>query len=70
MIAHGPPACRGPAVMHLFHYWPELNPAITDRTGTHFKYTGEHLFISYVSLSVYSRGLFPRFPFMPFLGIC
>ena len=40
VIAYGPHASRAPAVNHLFHYWPQLNPALTDRRGIHYKYTG------------------------------
>ena len=40
VIAFGPPQAKPSAVNHLFHYWPQLNPATTDRRGTHYKYNG------------------------------
>ncbi|BFZ12415.1 hypothetical protein BsWGS_15454 [Bradybaena similaris] len=39
IIAYGPPAAKAPAVHLLFHYWPQLNPALSDRRGVHYKYS-------------------------------
>ncbi|KAJ8308209.1 hypothetical protein KUTeg_013083 [Tegillarca granosa] len=39
VIAYGPPSARAPAANLLFYYWPQLNPALTDRRGIHYKYT-------------------------------
>ncbi|XP_074643701.1 protein unc-79 homolog [Tubulanus polymorphus] len=39
VIAYGPPQSRAPAANLLLYYWPQLNPAIADRRGTHHKYS-------------------------------
>ncbi|CAD5115352.1 DgyrCDS4332 [Dimorphilus gyrociliatus] len=36
VIAYGPPAAKTPAVVHLFHYWPQMDPALTDKRGKSF----------------------------------
>lgn len=41
IIAYGPPAAKAPAAHLLFYYWPQLNPALSDRRGIHYKYCGE-----------------------------
>ncbi|XP_070180605.1 protein unc-79 homolog isoform X2 [Littorina saxatilis] len=38
IIAYGPPAAKAPAAHLLFYYWPQLNPALSDRRGIHYKY--------------------------------
>ncbi|XP_059155568.1 protein unc-79 homolog isoform X3 [Physella acuta] len=38
IIAYGPPSAKSPAAHLLFYYWPQLNPALTDRRGIHYKY--------------------------------
>ncbi|KAK6182809.1 hypothetical protein SNE40_010404 [Patella caerulea] len=38
IIAYGSPSARVPAAHLLFYYWPQLNPALTDRRGIHYKY--------------------------------
>ncbi|XP_071164350.1 protein unc-79 homolog isoform X1 [Mytilus edulis] len=38
IIAYGPPSARAPAANLLFYYWPQLNPALSDRRGIHYKY--------------------------------
>ncbi|ESO85360.1 hypothetical protein LOTGIDRAFT_154853 [Lottia gigantea] len=40
IIAYGSPKARVPAAHLLFYYWPQLNPALTDRRGIHYKYCG------------------------------
>ncbi|XP_064622108.1 protein unc-79 homolog isoform X4 [Lineus longissimus] len=40
VIAYGPPQSRAPAANLLFHYWPQLNQALCDKTGRHYKYLG------------------------------
>ncbi|XP_056021737.1 protein unc-79 homolog isoform X2 [Ostrea edulis] len=39
IVAYGPFTARAPAANLLFYYWPQLNPALTDRRGIHYKYT-------------------------------
>lgn len=49
VIAYGPPAAKAPAVVHLFHYWPQMDPSLTDKRGIHFKFTGiVYLIITYI----------------------
>uniref|UniRef100_A0A2C9LQ80 Uncharacterized protein n=1 Tax=Biomphalaria glabrata TaxID=6526 RepID=A0A2C9LQ80_BIOGL len=38
IIAYGPPSAKSPAAHLLFYYWPQLNPALSDRRGIHYKY--------------------------------
>ncbi|GFO35399.1 unc-79-like protein, partial [Plakobranchus ocellatus] len=38
IIAYGPPTAKSPAAHLLFYYWPQLNPALSDRRGIHYKY--------------------------------
>ena len=40
VIAYGPQQSRPYAVSYLFHYWPQLNPSLTDRRGVHFQHKG------------------------------
>ncbi|KAH9514229.1 Protein unc-79 [Bulinus truncatus] len=38
IIAYGPSSAKAPAAHLLFYYWPQLNPALSDRRGIHYKY--------------------------------
>ena len=52
VIAYGPPSAKAPAVNHLFHYWPQLNPALTDRRGIHYKYLGNIIILTYLQFTL------------------